>query len=107
MGTTRDIAEFAHGTTFSDFDSALVKHVKNVLLSGLGMTVAGVDTSAGRAVLSYLRECAAPQEAGVLGAGFQTSAEYAALANGTTSHSTELEDDIVPDMIYSVGIFPS
>jgi 2-methylcitrate dehydratase len=106
VGTTRDIAEFAHETTFDDFDSALVKHVKNVLLSGLGMTLAGVNTGAGKAVINYVKECAAPQEAGVLGAGFRTSAEYAALANGTTSHSTELEDDIMPDLIYSVGIFP-
>ena len=106
MGTTRDIAEFAHKTTFNDFDSALVKHVKNVLLSGVGMTLAGVNTGAGKAVIRYVKECAAPQEAGVFGAGFRTSAEYAALANGTTSHSTELEDDIMPDLIYSVGIFP-
>jgi hypothetical protein len=34
MGTTRDIAEFAYKTTSDDFDLALVKHVKNVLLSG-------------------------------------------------------------------------
>jgi 2-methylcitrate dehydratase PrpD len=106
MGTTRDIAEFAYKTTFNNFDSDLVKHVKNVLLSGVGMTLAGVNTGAGKAVISYVKECAAPQEAGVLGAGFRTSAEYAALANGTTSHSTELEDDIMPELIYSVGIFP-
>jgi len=62
VGTTRDIAEFAHKTTFDDFDSALVKHVKNVLLSGVGMTLAGVNTGAGRAVISYVKECAAPQE---------------------------------------------
>jgi 2-methylcitrate dehydratase PrpD len=106
MGTTRDIAEFAHKTTFDDFDTALVKHAKNVLLSGVGMTMAGVSTGAGKAVLSYIKECAAAQEAGVLGAGFRTSAEYAALANGTTSHATELEDDSVPELLYSVGIFP-
>lgn len=106
MGTTRDIAEFAHEATFNDFDPALVKHVKNVLLSGAGMTMAGVGTPSGRAVLNYVKECAAPEEAGVFGAGFRTSAEYAALANGTTSHSTELEDDSFPDAIYSVGLFP-
>jgi 2-methylcitrate dehydratase PrpD len=106
MGTTRDIAEFALKTTFDDFDSGLVKLVKNVLLSGIGMTMAGAITGTGEAVLSYVKECAAPQEAGVLGAGFRTSAEYAALANGTTSHSTELEDDS-PDVTCSdVGIFP-
>jgi 2-methylcitrate dehydratase PrpD len=106
MGTTRDIAEFAYKTTFNDFDPALIKHVKNVLLSGVGMTLAGVNTGAGKAVINYVKECAAIQEAGVLGASFRTSAEYAALANGTMSHATELEDDSVPDLIYSVGIFP-
>jgi len=28
------------------------------------------------------------------------------LATGTTSHSTELEDDTFADAIYSVGLFP-
>jgi hypothetical protein len=51
MGTTRDIAEFACKTTIDDFDSGLVKHIKNVLLSGVGMTMAGVNTPAGEAVL--------------------------------------------------------
>jgi 2-methylcitrate dehydratase PrpD len=106
VGTTRDIAEFAHKTTFDEFDPALVKHVKDVLLSGVGMTMAGVSAPSGKVVLNYIKECAAAQEAGVLGAGFRTSAEYAALANGTTSHSTELEDDTFPEGIYSVGIFP-
>lgn len=106
MGTTKDIAEFAHKTAFDDFDAGLVKHVKNVLLSGVGMTMAGAETRAGKIVFNYFKECAAAQEAGVLGAGFRTSAEYAALANGTTSHYTELEDDTFPEGVYSVGIFP-
>jgi 2-methylcitrate dehydratase PrpD len=106
MGTTRDMAEFAHNTTFNDFDPALIKHVKDVLLSGAGMTIAGVIAPASRVILTYIKECIAPEEAGVFGAGFRTSAEYAALANGTTSHSTELEDDSFPDASYSVGIFP-
>jgi 2-methylcitrate dehydratase PrpD len=106
MGTTRDIAEFVHKTTFDDFNPALVKHTKNVLLSGVGMSLAGVSTPTGKIVLNYVGECAAPEEAGVFGAGFRTSAEYAALANGTMSHSTELEDDSFPEGIYSVGIFP-
>lgn len=70
------------------------------------MTMAGVNTPAGQTLISYIREFATIEEAGVLGAGFRTSAEYAALVNGTTSHSTELEDDTFPEGIYSVGIFP-
>ncbi|RQT14951.1 MmgE/PrpD family protein [Burkholderia contaminans] len=106
MNTTRQIAEFACRTTFDDFDEDVVRHVKHVLLSGLGMTVAGVHTSAGKAVLAYVKECAAPEEVGVLGAGFRTSVEYATIANGTTSHATELEDDTREDSMYSVGVFP-
>jgi 2-methylcitrate dehydratase PrpD len=106
MGTTKDIAEFAYNTTFDDFDPGLIKHVKNVLLSGVGMTLAGVSTGASKVVLNYVKECVAVQEAGIFGTGFRTTAEYAALANGTMSHSTELEDDTFPEGVYSVGIFP-
>ena len=106
MGTTRDIAEFACKTVFDDFDPALVKKAKDVLLSGVGMTMAGMGTDAARAVLGYINEFSASQDASVFGAGVRTSAELAALANGTASHSTELEDDSAPDLIYSVGIFP-
>ncbi len=65
MGTTRDIAEFARKTTFDDFNSVLVEHTKNVLLSGVGMTLAGAEMGAGKVVFSYVKECAVAQEAGV------------------------------------------
>jgi len=107
MGATTEIAEFACKTKFEDFDPALVKHVKDVFLSGLGMTLPGAYSGSGSKVLKYVKECAAPEEAGVIGAGFRTSAELAALANGTTSHSTELEDDTWPDLTFSVGVFPA
>ena len=106
MGTTRDIAEFALKTTFDDFGPVLVKHVKDVLLTGVGMALPGVSTDTGRVVVNYVKECAVPEEAGVLGAGFRTSVELAALANGAISHSTELENDTFPEGTYDVGIFP-
>ncbi|MCP3476466.1 MmgE/PrpD family protein [Bradyrhizobium sp. CCGUVB1N3] len=107
MGTTADIAQFVQKTTFDEFDPELVHHVKNVFLSGVGMTLAGVDSETSKAILSYVKECAAPQEVGVIGANFRTSVEYAALANGTTSHTTELEDDTRAENMYSVGVFPA
>ncbi|WFU40094.1 MmgE/PrpD family protein [Bradyrhizobium sp. CB82] len=107
MGTTADIAQFVQQTSFDEFDAKLVQHVKNVLLSGVGMTLAGVNSETSKAVLSYVRECGAQQEVGVIGANFRTSVEYAALANGTTSHTTELEDDTRAENMYSVGVFPA
>lgn len=107
MGITREIAQFANETRFEDFDVELVKTVKSALLSGVGMTVAGADTQLGRDILNYVKEKDGPQEAGVIGASYRTSVEYAAVANGTLSHATELEDVGALGTMYSVGIFPS
>lgn len=107
MGTTREVAEFAIKTNYDDFDADTVKWAKRIILSGVGMTMAGVDTVTGKRVLSYIKECPAPQEAGVLGAGFRTSVRWATVANGVTSHATELEDDAPPDLPTDVGYFPA
>jgi 2-methylcitrate dehydratase PrpD len=107
MNITKEVAEFAIKTTYDDFDKDTKKWAKRVLLSSVGMTLAGVNTSSGKRVLSYIKKLDAPQESGVFGAGFKTSAGYAAIANGTTSHSTELEDDAPPDLSTDVGYFPA
>jgi len=106
MGVAKELAEFIRQNKYSDFNSAVVKHTKNLILSGVGMTLAGSKMRAGQAVINYVRECGAPPEAGVMGAGFRTSAEYAALANGSTSHATEYEDVGFPEVIYMCGVFP-
>jgi len=107
MGVTREIAEWVCGLKFSDLDSVLVKKAKDLCLSGLSMTAAGVPMTQSQAIINYVKECKYPEEAGVIGAGFRTSAEYAAMVNGTISHVTELEDDTFPDSTYDVGIFPT
>ena len=106
MVVAKELAEFICKNKYSDFDSAVVKHTKNLILSGIGMTLAGSKMRAGQAMINYVRECGAPPEAGVMGAGFRTSAEYAALANGSTSHATEYEDVGFPEVIYTCAIFP-
>ncbi len=107
MGLTKEIAEWVCNTKFSDFNSALTKKTKDLCLSGLSMTAAGVPMTQSQAIINYVKGCKHPEEAGVIGAGFRTSAEYAAMVNGTTSHVTELEDDAFPDSTYDVGIFPT
>ena len=105
-GTTRDIAEFALNTTYDDFDDKLRQRTKEILLDSVGMTLPGAFMAQGKAAIDYIKEQRAPEEAGVWGAGFRTSAEWAAAANGCSSHTTELEDDTYPDGTYQVGIFP-
>jgi hypothetical protein len=52
IGTTRGIVVYANKATLHDFDSGLVKHVKNLLLSGVGVTITGADIVAGKAASS-------------------------------------------------------
>ena len=105
-GATRDIAEFALKTSYDDFDDKLRQRIKEILLDSVGMTLPGAFMAQAKAAINYIKELKAPEEAGVWGAGFRTSAEWAAVANGCSSHDTELEDDTYPDGTYQVGIFP-
>ena len=105
--TTREIAEWVNRTGYKDFDSDVIEYAMLMALSHLGMTVAGTSMPFGKIVLRYLKDYDCSPEAGVMGGGFRTLAEYAALANGTLSHITELEDDSFPDGLYSCGSWPT
>jgi len=107
MGATTEIAEWVVNTKYSDFDSELVEHTKVLCLDGLGMTAGAVNMTQSRAIIDYVKECAAPPEAGVIAAAFRTSVEYAALANGSIAHTSELEADTFPEGTYMVSVFPT
>jgi len=105
--TTREIAEWICRSGYADFPSELIDYSKVLALSHLGMTVAGSAMPFGKIVMQYVKECGCPEQAGVLGAGFKTLPEYAALANGSLAHTTELEDDSFPEGLYSCGAWPT
>lgn len=107
MGATKEIAEWVCSTKYSDFDQDLIKHTKVLCLDGLGMAAGAVNMGQSQAMIKYVKECAAPPEAGVVGAGFRTSVEYAALANGSIAHTSELEADTFPEGTYMVSVFPT
>lgn len=105
--TTKEIAEWLHSMGYKDFSPDLVNYTKILALSHLGMTVAGSTMPFGKIVSRYIKDYGCPAEAGVIGGGFRTLAEYAALANGSLAHTTELEDDSFPDGLYSCGAWPT
>ncbi|MDB5874512.1 MAG: hypothetical protein JWQ07_3954 [Ramlibacter sp.] len=105
--TTRDVAQYICGTNYQDLDREVVHKAKTLCLSALGMTVAGSRIHAGQVLADYARASGGNPASGVLGAGFRTSAEMAALVNGTAAHSTELEDDSWPESMYTCHIIPA
>src|SRR3546814_7266080 len=55
----------------------------------------------------YVRSMNGPGPAGVIGFGFRTSAELAAMMNCNSSHCTELEDVAWPEAQYTCCLFPA
>jgi 2-methylcitrate dehydratase PrpD len=105
--TTKEIAEWLCQRSYQEFDQELIDYAKLLALSHLGMTVAGSAMPFGKIATTYVKDQGCPEEAGVLGGGYRTLAEYAALANGSLSHTTELEDDSFPEGLYSCGAWPT
>ena len=100
-------ARFCCDKNFRDFDKETITYAKSLCLSGLGMAVRGSMLPAGKVTAAYAKETGAPPEAGVIGAGFRTSIENAALVNSTASHATELEDDDMEDGASTMTVWPT
>lgn len=107
MSTTRQVAEYICNTSFDDFDPEVIDRAKALCVSALGMTLAGSRIHAGEVLASYAKSAGGTPMSAVVGAGFQTSAELAALVNATAAHSTELEDDSWPESMYTCHIIPA
>ena len=105
--TTRQIAAFACNTGYDDIPPEVTDYAKTLALSHLGQNMAGSTMEFGRIVTGYIKAKSAREEAGVFGAGYRTSADYAALANGNSAHAVELEDKSGGITVYSVGHWPT
>lgn len=107
MKATERVAEYLFNTGFDDFHADVIHKAKALCVSALGMTVAGSRIHAGEVLARYARDAGGAPRSGVVGAGFRTTAEMAALVNATAAHSTELEDDSWPEAMYTCHIIPS
>ena len=91
---TRAIAEYVHGgLSFQKLPREAIANAKLVILDTIGVMFAGSRHELGRIVTDYVRANCPTGRATVAGAGFQTSAELAALANGTMAHAHDYDSD--------------
>jgi len=105
--STKEIARFVCNTGYKDFPSEVVNLTKSLCLRQLGATLAGSALPPGKIIIEYVKNQKATPDAGILGAGFRTSAEYAAFANGTLFHATELEDVSFPEGQWTCSVYPA
>ena len=97
MGTTEELARFAAGLEFEQIPAEALQWGKDAILDCIGVALAGTQEVAGTIITNYVKESAGRPEAGVFAAGFKTTAENAALANGTMAHALDFDDWILPN----------
>ncbi|HWP56365.1 MAG TPA: MmgE/PrpD family protein [Candidatus Acidoferrales bacterium] len=91
---TLAIAEYVHRFSFDDLPRAAIVNAKLIILDTIGVMFAGSRHEVGRLIADYVRANCATGVATVCGAGFQTSPELAALANGTMAHVHDYDSDL-------------
>ena len=107
MRTTRQLADYVLSTGYNDIAPEVVQRTKDLCLSTLGSAVLGASMDVTKVLADYARTQRAPEESGVIGSGFRTSAELAAMVNSSGSHNTELEDVSFPEAMPTVNIIPA
>jgi len=109
--STEKVAEFIASVKHDDTPANAILVAKNALLDWLGVSIAGSKEPGARIVAEYIRKSESRKEASVIGHGFKTTAEFAALVNGNISHTIDF-DDTFPDIVHynmhpSVCIIPA
>jgi 2-methylcitrate dehydratase len=100
------IAELICHTKLNQIPREVLNYSKSLALSALGGVVAGAPLPNCTAVTRYVKRMGGKPEATVAASGFKTSVESAALANCHFAHTTEYEDDSVPEAVSAYTIYP-
>ncbi len=92
MGTTDRFAEFIVNTRFADVPKETVAIAKGHFMDTLGTMLGGSVEAPPKLIEEFVKEIGGTREAGIIGAGFRTSAPNAALANGSRGHILDYDD---------------
>ena len=103
-GSTEAIVAFIRRASLEQMPPAAVAQAKRCLVDGFGVILAGSTVQGSAIVRDYVKGGTDKREATVLGSGgLQTSAAYAALANGASGHAMDFDDtqlSTTPDRTY-------
>lgn len=89
---TRPLVHFSHSLGHKDLSSEVIRQSKGLLLDYLGVAIRGSQADSSQPIHRMLSRWPSSGPCTVLGTALQASPEYAALANGASAHSLELDD---------------
>ena len=87
---TEKLAAFIAETDLRDMPPEVINITKRAVIDTIGVSLAGSEHPAGKAITAFVRRFGATPAAGVIGDKVRTSAPLAALANGTLAHILDL-----------------
>ena len=91
-GLTRRLAEFYSALDYESLPPQVIDKAKYFCLDHLGTAIRGAQTPSAAVMQGVVGALAQGGDSVVMGTSLQATPEYAALANGTSAHSLELDD---------------
>jgi len=109
MGITTKLVEFCDSVKYEDLSPAVIDRVKYHFLDFLGVASRGSIVESSKPVYRLVQDVATnPKGAVIIGTGMKAAPQYAALANGTSAHSLELDDLHNESSLHpAVAVFPA
>ena len=89
---TGELGHFVAGVNYADLPDESIYFAKALILKTVAGTVAGANCPNAQKVADLVRKRNLPEEVGVIGCGFKTSAWEGVLLNAFCGHASELED---------------
>jgi 2-methylcitrate dehydratase PrpD len=101
---TVDVLRFVKSLEFDQLPSEVIQKAKQCILDIIGCALGGAATTEhAKIVIEVMKQLGGEPQATVFADGFKTSTMNAALANGTSGHSHDL-DDAHRDSFFHVGV---
>jgi 2-methylcitrate dehydratase PrpD len=109
MGATRELVAYCHRIRYEDLSPKVVDMAKYLALDFLGVAARGSLVDSTKAMYGFVHDMDLRPKVGIIiGTPMKAPHQYAALANGTSAHSLELDDVVNEASLHAgVAVFPA
>lgn len=109
MSISHKLAEYMLNLNYQDLPTDVVHQTKRLILDTMGCAIGAYSSEANKIIQQLLKELGGSEESTIIGCGFRTTCDKAALANGTMVRYLDLNDTafIIQGNTYRTGYHPS
>ena len=107
---TSEVVDYIQGLSYESIPEDVLQELHRCLVDGFAVMLSGSRAACSLIVQQYIRDSNVEGRCSVVGNGLATSAQLAALANGTAGHADDFDDTQLaqtPDRIYGLLTHPT